>query len=206
MAYHRSLNNMMNMPSIESEYIPINYLRQFVFCPRIPWFKYVMAFEPPEQQWVIQGKEWHDAQRTLFKRRVAYDLSPPIEHKQDVYVKSDKLKLHGYVDEVIFSPTGCAVVEYKIDQGKPNLGQRLQLLAYVEAIEETYMLPVVNAILLKGSARKQYKIAIDQSARDLLLKKLSALRGILNSHRMPFSSASENKCDQCEYLRYCNDR
>lgn len=197
---------MMNMPSIEPEYIPISFLRQFVFCPRVPWFKHVMAFEPPEQQWVTQGKDWHDAQRTLFKRRIAHDLSPPLEHQQNVYVRSCKLQLHGYVDEVIFSATGCAVIEYKVDLGKPQLGQKLQLLAYVEALEETYIQPVVNAILLKGSARKQYKIAIDLPARDLLHQKLAELRQVLGSHRMPYSSASEDKCAQCEYLRYCNDR
>lgn len=197
---------MTNMPSIESEYIPISFLRQFVFCPRIPWFKYVMAFEPPEQQWVTQGKDWHDRQKTLFKRRVAHDLTAPVEHQQNVYVRSQKLQLHGYVDEIIFGASGCAVIEYKVDHGKPQLGQRLQLLAYVEAVEETYILPVVNAILLKGSASKQFKVAIDLPARDLLNQKLSELRLVLGSHRMPFSSASEDKCAQCEYLRYCNDR
>lgn len=197
---------MMNMPSIEAEYIPISFLRQFVFCPRIPWFKHVMAFEPPEQQWVTHGKGWHDMQKTLFKRRVAHDLTAPVEHQQNVYVRSQKLQLHGYVDEVIFSASGCAVIEYKVDYGKPQLGQRLQLLAYVEAVEETYLQTVVNAILLKGSARKQYKIAIDLPAREHLRQKLIELRQVLGSHRMPFSSASEDKCAQCEYLRYCNDR
>jgi CRISPR-associated exonuclease Cas4 len=196
----------MITPSIEAESLPISYLRQFIFCPRIPWFKYVMVFEPPEQQWVAHGKEWHTLQNSLAKRRIAHDLQPPIEHRQNVYVRSQKLLLHGFVDEVVFGANGCTVIEYKVDWAKPQLGQRLQLLAYVEAVEESYMLPVVNAILLKGSAKKQYKIAIDQAARDLLKHKLTELRQVLSSHRIPFSSASEDKCTQCEYLRYCNDR
>lgn len=186
--------------------IPISHIRQYLFCPRVPWFKHVMQFEPPEQGWVTQGKRWHEAHQPRHKRRLCHYLSPPTERTLDAYVVSTRLGIHGYVDELITNGQQSVVMEYKVDSGKPTLAQKLQLMAYVIAVEEPMHLEVVAAILLKGDATKQYKMVVDEKLKRTLLEVLYALRKTIASHRMPSSSASSAQCDQCEYLRYCNDR
>jgi len=186
--------------------IPISHIRQFLFCPRIPWFKQVMLFEPPEQGWVSQGKRWHEEQSPRHKRRLNQYLQGPLEHATDVYVRSESLGVHGYIDELITNSTQCVVVEYKVDTHKPTLAQKLQLMAYSIAAGESLSLEVVAGVLLKGDARKQYPVELNQSLKMTLLKVLMDLRTVTGSHRMPISSATDAKCDQCEYLRYCNDR
>jgi len=189
-----------------NSFVPISHIRQFLFCPRIPWFKEVMMFEPPEQGWVSQGKRWHEAQSPNNKRRLNRYLKGQQEHLTDAYVRSESLGVHGYIDELISNTTECVVVEYKVDTKKPTLAQKLQLMAYSIAAQETLSLEVVAGILLKGTARKQYKIDLNQSLKSDLLHTLVELRAVTGSHRMPKSSATESKCAQCEYLRYCNDR
>jgi len=186
--------------------IPISHIRQFLFCPRIPWFKQVMAFEPPEQGWVSQGKRWHQAQNPRHKRRLNQYIKGPLQHATDVYVRSESLGLHGYIDELISNQSQCVVVEYKVDTHKPTLAQKLQLMAYSLAAAESLDLNVAAGVLLKGDARKQFQIYLDQHLKLTLLRVLAELRAVTRSHRMPSSSASDAKCDQCEYLRYCNDR
>lgn len=188
------------------ESIPISHIRQYIFCPRIPWYKHVMSFEPPEQGWVTQGKRWHEAQNPRHRRRVNHDIPSPREHMIDAHVRSQTLGVHGLADEIVMNESKCVVIEYKVDKKKPTLAQKLQLLAYAISAEETYHREVVAAILLKGSANKQYRISLDHKLRLELSQTLHALRQTLSSYRLPFSSAEEAKCAQCEYLRYCNDR
>lgn len=188
------------------ERIAISHLRQFLFCPRIPWFKQVMCFEPPEQGWVSQGKRWHQAQSPRHRRRVSRYLDGEVIHQTDVYVFSEVLGIHGYVDELISNGEQAVVIEYKVDKQKPSLAQKLQLIAYSVCVEESLNLEVVAAVLLKGEATKQYKVEVSTDSKAVLLQTLSKLQRVLASHRMPESSASEPQCNQCEYLRYCNDR
>ncbi|MGR5302214.1 CRISPR-associated protein Cas4 [Vibrio alfacsensis] len=188
------------------ESIPISHIRQYLFCPRIPWFKHVMSFEPPEQGWVTQGKRWHQSQNPRHKRRLHHDIESPRECIIDAYVKSSTLGIHGLVDEIVMNAEKCVVIEYKVDKGKPTLAQKYQLIAYSLAAEETYQRDVVAAILLKGSANKQYRISVSNTEKINLINVLASMRKVLSCQRVPFSSASEAKCAQCEYLRYCNDR
>ncbi|GEM77598.1 CRISPR-associated protein Cas4 [Vibrio sagamiensis] len=186
--------------------IPISHIRQYLFCPRVPWFKHVMQFEPPEQGWVAQGKRWHETHKSNHKRRFCNYLSPPTERTLNAYVVSTRLNIHGYIDELVTNGQQSVVIEYKVDSGKPTLAQKLQLIAYVVALEESTNKEVVAAILLKGKATKQYKVTVNDKLKHTLLEVLYALRKTIASHRMPNSSASLAQCEQCEYLRYCNDR
>ncbi len=113
MADNTILRSMMVMPFFE-DLIAISDIRQYVFCPRIPWYKYVMNFTPPEQAWVTQGKRWHKEQETQYKRRVSRYIKYPVQYKANVYVQSISLNIHGYIDELITNDEQCVVVEYKI--------------------------------------------------------------------------------------------
>lgn len=196
----------MDMAYSDQELLPISHIRQFIFCPRIPWFKCIMAFDPPEQQWVKHGKDWHLHQNINHKRRVNRYLSGTVQHKLDVYVKSNQLGLHGYVDEVAYNDDECVLIEYKVDSKPPSIGHHMQLMAYVIAMQEQSLLVVKAAVLLKGSAFRQYSMDIGSHSKLKLLSFNQKLRQVLDSPYLPASSAQWQKCNQCEYLRYCNDR
>ena len=153
-----------------------------------------------------QGVQWHESQSPRHKRRVCRCIEEPVKRKTNVYVRSYRLNIHGYIDELILNDKQCVIVEYKIDHGKPTLAQKLQLVAYHMAAQESLAQDVVASILLKGNARKQYQINLTDDLTSILFNVLSDLNKLLGQHRLPHSSASEAKCTQCEYLRYCNDR
>ncbi len=187
------------------ESLPISYLRQYKFCPRIPWYKHVSGVETPEQSWMLYGKKWHSEQENLQKRRLSY-LKGEVTRKTNFYVSSKHLKLHGYLDEIVFNDRQLVVIEYKLDKRAPTIGQKLQLCAYSLCAEEVLGLKSEYGVMLKGSAYKQRKISINKGLIDILKSNILELRKILKTPRLPISSASASKCAQCEYLRYCNDR
>lgn len=199
------LRSMINMPYFDG-LIPISYLRQFCFCPRIPWFKTVMQFEPPEQAWVKQGKAWHNTQQQLHKKRVVSTIEPPFERKTDFYVKEANLGLHGYIDEISYNQDIGVVVEYKSDTQAPNKGQKLQLAAYAMAAASQLNIRVEHGVLLKGSGYKQFKVAMSNELKLEVIKISEKVRESMSKASLPTSSAQTAQCSQCEYLRYCNDR
>lgn len=53
----------------ESSSIPASLLRQYCFCPRIPFFTYVRQLHPPRAPWVEAGVAMHQRIEQLLKRR-----------------------------------------------------------------------------------------------------------------------------------------
>ncbi|MEP1553575.1 MAG: CRISPR-associated protein Cas4 [Paraglaciecola sp.] len=186
--------------------IPISYLRQYRFCSRIPWYKTIMQFEPPEQAWVKQGKQWHSTQTQLHKKRLIKELAPPLKRKTNYYVRENSLGLHGYIDEISFNAKEGIVIEYKSDTQAPNKGQKLQLAAYAMAAEAYLGINIQQGVLLKGSGYKQFKLVISNTLKLEVIETTKKVRASMGKTSMPNSSAQAAQCIQCEYLRYCNDR
>lgn len=190
----------------EPEALPISYLRQYLFCPRIPWFKMVEAFEPPMPSWVEQGKRWHQQQPALQKKRVLQGLHMPSEHKPNAWLESRRYGFYGYADEVISNDQQAVVVEYKHDKRPPTAAQRLQLVAYLICLQEHYQNHEIWGVLYKGDGKKQYRVDIRAEDTERTIQVAQAIRTNSQSHLLPDSSAQAAQCDQCQYLRYCNDR
>ena len=49
--------------------LPVSMLRQYCFCPRIPYFYIARNITPVEKEWMSQGIEEHKRQEMLSKRR-----------------------------------------------------------------------------------------------------------------------------------------
>jgi CRISPR-associated exonuclease Cas4 len=50
--------------------LPISLIRQYCFCPRIPYFQELLKLNPKRPQWVKQGEKLHQQQQKVFKHRV----------------------------------------------------------------------------------------------------------------------------------------
>ncbi len=53
---------------------------------------------------------------------------------------------------------------------------------------------------------KIFKIEITPKIKDDFFNVLRKIEKIVKNDILPNSSANENKCGQCEYLNYCDDR
>lgn len=49
--------------------VPVSLLRQYAFCPRIPFFYLIRNLHPPFRPWVKQGLGFHEKTQMLAKRR-----------------------------------------------------------------------------------------------------------------------------------------
>ena len=48
------------MDSSNRESLPVSYIRQFCFCPRIPFLSVFLEIKPPSPLWVQDGVDFHE--------------------------------------------------------------------------------------------------------------------------------------------------
>lgn len=189
--------------------IPVSLLRQHCFCPRIPFFSLVKGISPTTNQWVSQGKEFHDQMQSLVKRRslVHFGLEEPYNFKTNVKLKSHKWPMHGICDAVLFSNDGCTPFEFKFyAQPRLSTGTIVQLTAYSMILEELFSTPVTRAFAITGPRQKPIPIEITDKRKHLTLVYLDKIIENGEKGLLPHSCATVNQCSQCEFLNFCADR
>lgn len=187
--------------------IPVSMIRQFVFCPRIPFFLEVAGVKQPIQLWVKQGVDYHQEISTLMKRRslTKFKLNNPKVHYAPK-LKSSTLNIHGIPDALLEDDQEIVPMEFKNRMPKLTKATMQQLMCYGLLAEEWFKKPFKKAFVLVGLSRKIYTITRTKQLETQTVTTLEALRKILDSGTLPDSSASYTQCGQCEFLKYCNDR
>lgn len=73
--------------------VPVSLLRQYAFCPRIPFFYLIRNLHPPFRSWVKQGLGFHEKTQMLAKRRnlSRFGLTGEFTLEADVALKSETL-------------------------------------------------------------------------------------------------------------------
>ena len=190
-----------------SSSLPCSLLRQFLFCPRIPYFCEVLGLRPPQPLWVKQGVDWHRRQEILSRNRTLarYGLLQARRHFQ-CHLASELIGLHGIADLLLVTDAEVVPVEFKQGTGPLNKGGHVQLTAYGVLAEQHFGLPFKRAVVLMGEKAKADGIPDTPESRDALRVALTGLRQTLESALLPDSPASLPQCGQCEYLAHCNDR
>lgn len=185
--------------------LPVNLIRQWMFCPRVVYYQELLNVKIQYPLWVRQGEEHHILENELFKRRnlSRFKLS---EGKKiyNQYLKSDNLKLHGVSDMIIENKDQIYVVENKCSF-KVTKGSIFQTVAYSMLAEEFFNKKSSTAFIT--TLKNQVTVlSIDQEMRQKVLNIRDKIYKMLDASIKPFSSANIHQCGQCEYINYCNDR
>jgi CRISPR-associated exonuclease Cas4 len=191
--------------------LTITDLKQYAYCPRIFFYHACLPDIRPTTYKMTAGIVAGEEEKTRAKRRslYAYDLPPDIEgiRRFDCPAKSNELNLTGIVDEVIDVEVPypqLIPVDYKLSR---RVGQhfKLQLAAYAELLEATYLLPVERGYLYLIPARKFEVVKITDNLRSTLRRLLDEMRKIQATEHMPPPAKYVRQCVNCEFRRYCND-
>lgn len=185
--------------------LTVTDIRQHTYCPRIPYYQYVLPLERPVTGKMDLGKEEHatasakEAQRTLK----AYGLKEG-ERRFSVDLYSKSLGLRGKIDMVIFTPHEAVPVEYKMAAGV-GLNHKYQLTAYAMLAEHTYSSTVSRAFTYLTPLRKAVEVPITPAMRAHVKKILAELRTSIENERLPRPTPYRGRCIDCEYRRFCGD-
>ena len=187
--------------------IPINLLRQWYFCPRIPYYQELLGTQVVRPPWVRQGNEYEVLQQKLFRRRnlSRFGLSEGTLHTQ-VRMTGPGEPFHGVADLVIETTQAVHVTEIKLNLEKVSKGVIAQLAALSILAEAEFGKPATDAFIVYGRKPQVRCVQIGSEMREKTRELAYRIQKILISGVKPDSPASEHQCAQCEYFNYCNDR
>jgi CRISPR-associated exonuclease Cas4 len=185
--------------------LTVTDVRQFTYCPRIPYYRYTMPLERPVTAKMDLGKEEHASTTAREARRTlrAYGLEEG-ERRFGVDLYSEHLRLRGRIDMVIQTPHELIPVEYKMTAGI-GLHHKYQLAAYAMLAEHTFGGTVSRAFVYLTPSKKAVEVPITAAMRAQVRKVLAGLRAAVRDERLPRPTPHRKRCAGCEYRRFCGD-
>jgi CRISPR-associated exonuclease Cas4 len=189
--------------------LAVSDLKQYLYCPRVPYFQHVMPVPRPVTYKMKHGTLQHVELDRLEKRRglKSYGLRNG-ERLFHHAINSEALGLHGVLDLVIRyewqGETRYLPVEFKYQEGRVHTNVKYQLTAYAMMLEEKYGTPVHEGVVYHIPTRSFRRVSLSDEMRQHVRNTLSAIRNmfVTESFPMPYS---RKRCTDCEFRRYCND-
>lgn len=184
----------------------VSDLKQYAYCPRIVYYRYCLPAIRPVTYKMEQGRAAHDDEEGRERRRSlrTYGLAEG-ERYFNLDVTSEPLDLRGRIDLAIRCATEAIAVEYKDSPGRAGRHILLQLAAYGLLLEELWGLPVQRGFIYFIPARRAREVALTTELRSEVHWALAAIQDIVATEQMPGPPAQREKCEICEFRRFCND-
>lgn len=181
-------------------------LKQFVYCPRIVFYQYVMPVEKKTTFKMEAGKRAEVTVDKLEERRSLrkYRLAEGARHFH-VWLRSGQLGLAGKLDLLLDSPEGLFPVDFKYTSGRPHTNHRFQLCGYALLAEEAYGRAVTHGFIYLIPQEEVVVLDLTQAQKEETLGLLTDMRDMIRTERMPDPTPVRERCAECEYRNYCGD-
>lgn len=187
---------------MEEELLPVSLIRQYFYCPQIPYINLVLHVQEPETDSMLYGKEAHEVFRAQHLPREI----EPIRIETEVHLTSERLGLVGVLDALVETTLGelvpCELKASALGTTAPPLKDRAQLAAYAMLVEENFRRTVKRGVLFYRDDGRKAVVLIDGSLRRLVMRAVAEIRGMLESERRP-ERGNPRACGSCWYRRMC---
>lgn len=189
--------------------VTVSDIRQYIYCPRVIYFTYVMPVDKKITYKMDYGKKQHIRTDMLEKRRklnrYGFKEGRRIFHMP---VSSKRLGINGVIDMVIEFKRGrlkeYCPVEFKNTLHRLQKNHKYQLATYAVLLEEYFQRPVRKGFIYTIPNKKVDEIIITDNMRIHIKRTVGAIRNMIKNERFP-EKRSERRCCDCEYKNYCGD-
>lgn len=184
----------------------VSDIKQFIYCPRVVYFTYVMPMRKKTTFKMDSGKDEHLKVESLEDRRQLriYGFNEG-ERQFRLYLKSERLRLSGILDMLIISGGRFYPVDFKDSTNPPDSNHKYQLTGYALLVEEEFGKPVQRGFIHLIPLKAVYTIEITQNMRDFTKKVISRIIKMIEKEQMPPPLRSVSRCVDCEFKNWCQD-
>ncbi|MEM3609909.1 MAG: CRISPR-associated protein Cas4 [Candidatus Anstonellales archaeon] len=182
---------------------PVDF-KNYLYCPRQIYFKYVMQIESEPTEKMILGKIIHNVMGELEKRRGLSKYG--VENYRKIFdfkVYSKKLGLSGSVDMILEGDEEVLPVDFKMTEGNYD-GYSLQLYAYSLLIKESFNKKSDYGFIVFTSNKRIKRIDFDNDLKNLFFEVYDDIKKIILKEYFP--APFDKNCGDCEYINFCGDR
>ncbi|MEM1831006.1 MAG: CRISPR-associated protein Cas4 [Desulfurococcaceae archaeon] len=176
------------------DYVTAWDVKQFTYCPIIPWIKEnIGVVEPPDINMMLGKPEGP-------KEEILEELNVPKPWRYEIHLKNQLLRISGVVD-VVGGVKRFEVVEFKLFTRRRYDHFTTQLLFYAYLVSKT-LGPVARAHMLLGRKTITYQVSDDVLKQ--VEKLVRKVREAKTSEDPPVGRRLDpRKCSLCWYRRYC---
>lgn len=186
--------------------LKISDLKQYIYCPRIVYFQYVMPVEHKTTYKMEKGKIAEVNLADLERRRTfsKYGLDNGMK-KFNVRIESQKLGLSGMIDMLIETQDTYYPVDFKFTSGKIHNNHIAQICGYTLILEDIYHKNVNKGFVYLIPQKEIQSIDITEHIKSQTLQIINDIRKIIQTETFPNPTSMNRRCQECEYHNYCND-
>jgi CRISPR-associated exonuclease Cas4 len=186
--------------------LTVTDLKQWAYCPRIPYYHHVMPVEFARTYKMQRGREVEAAVEAMERRRGfrRYGLERG-ERRFGVWLHSDTLGLSGKLDLLIVTEDACYPVDFKDTEGGVRYNHRVQLAAYALLVEENRARPVSLAFVYLVPSRQLVTVPVGVKEREAVTHAVVEMRQVIEQEKMPGPTPVRARCTACEFRNYCAD-
>lgn len=172
---------------MDSDLVNVSDLNQYLYCPRRLY--YLMFYQTQGVNYhLADGRSKHDNQ----SRRGGW--------YREMYLKSEKLHLHGKID-LLDGKMDLIPVERKHGNSYYD-NDEIQLAAYCMLLEDYLEEPVRMGYLYLFGTNQRYAITITDWHREKVKEITEAILN-MTIDSIPDFADNSNKCDNCSTVQYC---
>ncbi len=194
----------MNVSEDTSGYLRINELKNYLYCSRISFYALCMGIDR-ETGLSHMGIEAEAEVKTRMKRR-KHALHTVVAGKRilDVTLVSHVHRLIGKIDEVVETPEGAYLIDYK-DTDRDYGYWKIQMCAYQLCAAESWIRPVQGCYVYSLPTQQYYPVEVNSHDYQGLERALHEIESMIREERCPPPTSQPGKCRVCQYARFCND-
>jgi CRISPR-associated exonuclease Cas4 len=184
----------------------VNDLKQYVYCPRIVYYTWVMPVGPPPTFLMERGHKLEEEFGRLEPRRVLgrFGFEEAARHF-GLAVTDAGLGLTGVVDLALQGRDRAAAVEFKATASALAENHRVQACAYSLLLEKHFGLPCPRAFVILKDRAELAVIDLDDNLRRQTLNTVQQARQVVAGQMMPSPASVRARCARCEYRNFCGD-
>jgi CRISPR-associated exonuclease Cas4 len=191
---------LSNLELSERESIQISpeEIRQFIYCPRIIYFRRVYNTKFSLKPLMEKGVKYHSQ---IFKRNRKRKDSQIL---YNYYIENKALNLNCRLDTVKITNSGIIVEEIKRFGSPENIfrSHELQLLLTGLLAEIHFQKPLIS-VVIKYYNGKQWSSVPKEVDIDDLIVNLNQVRSMIKNQYIPLPTTNKEKCTECEFKRIC---
>ena len=181
---------------------------EFLYCPRFIYFMNVLKIKQHEDKRTLvnKGRDIHDLKLIRNKDYIRKKIGCTGK-ETDVYLSSQKLKLVGKVDEVLFfDDEKAAPLDYKFAFWDNRIYKtlKIQQTLYALLIEEKYNKKVEKAFLIFVRSKDHIEeFFITDSLKQKALEYVDEIYDVLSFGYFPNKTKVKTRCLDCTYRNLC---
>ena len=197
-----------NFSPLTNIFVTPSEVIEYLYCPRFIYYMNILKVEQHEHRRTLvnKGREIHQLKMVRNKEYLRRKIGA-IDKKLDVYMTSEKLRLVGRVDEVLFLKNHDAEpLDYKFAFWENRIYKtlKIQQTLYALLIGENFNKKVNKAFLVYVRSKNDLEeISISENIRQEAIDIVNEIFDILNLNYFPKKTKDKNKCLDCTYRNLC---